>query len=428
MNYRQRADLILALSFICFFSVFWYWCTHEVTLGIKLALFVFQSALIGSIADWFAVTALFEKPLGFPWHTELVHTHRNQIIDGMTQIVSEKLLQPHMWREKLYKISFVETFNKWLDTTEGRERFRNLLYEGAKQIYTYTGREDTQETIIRHIRDYLKRQPLLTIVQDRFIALLEDEQSHLLDDGIGLLKEGVATDGFRKILEQSLKEWLNESKTTPHVIVMLNRFTGMVDMSKIAADVQSGLLAWLTSWEKADPVKRQWLCRKLEMRLYSMNGQLTYTVQSWQDRFVDSLPIEKWFKATYKTSQSYFATGPIGKEKLQDLLESEFMNYLDYCNEHPEIKQWLDDQIRRCVEVVLEHEHSLIGVAVREVLSGFDKRKFNEFLENKVGEDLAWIRINGALVGSVIGLLVFGFVEGLYAPHVAPFIRAFFLS
>ena len=210
MNYRQRADLILALSFICFFGVFWYWCTHEVTLGIKLALFVFQSALIGSIADWFAVTALFEKPLGFPWHTELVHTHRNQIIDGMTHIVSEKLLQPHMWREKLYKISFVETFNKWLDTTEGRERFRNLLYEGAKQIYTYTGKEDTQETIIRHIRDYLKRQPLLTIVQDRFIALLEDEQSHLLDDGIGLLKEGVATDGFRKILEQSLKEWLND--------------------------------------------------------------------------------------------------------------------------------------------------------------------------------------------------------------------------
>lgn len=81
---------------------------------------------------------------------------------------------------------------------------------------------------------------------------------------------------------------------------MLNRFTGMVDMSKIAADVQSGLLAWLTSWEKADPVKRQWLCRKLEMRLYSMNGQLTYTVQSWQDRFVDSLPIENGLRPPIK--------------------------------------------------------------------------------------------------------------------------------
>ena len=164
------------------------------------------------------------------------------------------------------------------------------------------------------------------------------------------------------------------------------------------------------------------------MRLYSMNGQLTYTVQSWQDRFVDSLPIEKWFKATYKTSQSYFATGPIGKEKLQDFVGklSLWIIWTTAMNiRNQAMARWSD---RRCVEVVLEHEHSLIGVAVREVLSGFDKRKFNEFLENKVGEDLAWIRINGALVGSVIGLLVFGFVEGLYAPHVAPFIRAFFLS
>ena len=46
MNYRQRADLILALSFICFAGVFWYWCTHEVTIGLKLALFVFQSAIL----------------------------------------------------------------------------------------------------------------------------------------------------------------------------------------------------------------------------------------------------------------------------------------------------------------------------------------------------------------------------------------------
>jgi len=158
-----------------------------------------------------------------------------------------------------------------------------------------------------------------------------------------------------------------------------------------------------------------------------MNGQLTYTVQSWQDHFVNLLPVEKWFIATQRTSQSYFTTGPVGKKKLQDLLEREFMNYLEYCSEHPEIKQWLDDQIRRCVEIVLENEHALIGVAVKEVLSGFDKKKFNEFLESKVGEDLAWIRINGTIVGAVIGLIVFGFVEMLYAPYIVPVIREIFL-
>ena len=58
--------------------------------------FVVQSALIGSIADWFAVTALFDKPLGVPYHTELIYNHREQLINAMTTVVSEKLLKPHM--------------------------------------------------------------------------------------------------------------------------------------------------------------------------------------------------------------------------------------------------------------------------------------------------------------------------------------------
>ena len=427
MNYRQRANLILALSFLAFFVIFFWWSTHELSVELKLVFFVLQSALIGGIADWFAVTALFDKPLGFPYHTELVHVHRNQIIDGMTRIVSEKLLQPYIWKDKLYKISFVDKFTDWLQTKEGRERFHNLLFESAQQIYTYTHKTDIQENIIVHILDYLKRQPLVTFLQDRIINMLEDKDSKMLEDFIGLLKTCVRTDAFKQLLVESLQEWLNESKTTPHVIVMLNKFTGMVDMDRIAADVQKGLIVWLERWEHAGPAERQWLCRKLEMQLYSMNGQLTYTVQSWQDHFVNLLPVEKWFIATQRTSQSYFTTGPVGKKKLQDLLEREFMNYLEYCSEHPEIKQWLDDQIRRCVEIVLENEHALIGVAVKEVLSGFDKKKFNEFLESKVGEDLAWIRINGTIVGAVIGLIVFGFVEMLYAPYIVPVIREIFL-
>lgn len=144
--------------------------------------------------------------------------------------------------------------------------------------------------------------------------MLEDKDSELLNDCIGMLRECLRTEGFRSLVAASLSEWLRESKTTPQVIVMLNRFTGMVDMNKIAADVQKGLLVWLERWEHAGATERQWLCRKLEMQLYSLNGQLTYTVQSWQDHFVDSLPIEKWFVATQRTSQSYFTTGPVGKK------------------------------------------------------------------------------------------------------------------
>ena len=66
MTYRQRANLILGLSFVAFIAIFFWWYTHDVSVWEELLFFVIQSALIGSIADWFAVTALFEKPWDFP--------------------------------------------------------------------------------------------------------------------------------------------------------------------------------------------------------------------------------------------------------------------------------------------------------------------------------------------------------------------------
>lgn len=427
MTYRQRANAILALSFLCFVLVFWWWYSHEVGILGELLFFVIQSALIGSIADWFAVTALFERPLGFPYHTELVYSHRTQIIDGMTHVVSEKLLQPGMWKDKLYTVSFVDKFTNWLTSGGGREKFRALLYEVAQQAYEYGRQSKNQQYIAAHIRAYLKRQPLLSFLQDRMITMLEDPDSQMLTDIIGLIKDCVRSKEFEAVLVKALDEWMAESRTAPHLIMTLNKFTGMVDTKKVAKDVQKGIIVWLERWEHAGGKERQWLCQKLELQMYAMNGQLTYTVQRWQDQFVDSLPVEMWLTSTQRASQAYFTTGVEGKDKLQNLLEGEFMHYIDYCSQYPEIKDWIDDQIRRGCEVILEHEHSLIGVAVREVLSGFDKKKFNAFLESKVGEDLAWIRINGAIVGGTLGLFVFVILKVIYEPFFVPFIRNLFM-
>ena len=113
-------------------------------------------------------------------------------------------------------------------------------------------------------------------------------------------------------------------------------------------------------------------------------NQLVFGVQNWQDQFVDSLPIEQWLTATQNSAKDYFTKGDQGKEELKDLLEEQFIHYLEYCRSYPEIKDWLDEQIRRACNVILEHEHSLIAVAVRDVLSGFDKKRFNQFLRGIV--------------------------------------------
>ena len=426
MTYRQRANTILGLSFVCFIAIFFWWYTHDVSVWEELLFFVIQSALIGSIADWFAVTALFEKPLGFPYHTELLYRHRDQIIDSMTKIISEKLLQPNMWQDKLYQISFIDKLVGWLRGPSGREKFRSVLYEVAQRAYRYAQKGGTQVSIASHIRKYLKHQPLVSFFQDRLISLLEDPNSNMFNDAIGLVRELVNSDDFDGLLEKLIIQWREESQHSSMSSITLTKVLGIVDTHKIAKDIKLGIVDWLDQWEHAEGEQREWLCRKLELFLYSMNGQLAFAVQNWQDQFVDSLPIEQWLTATQNSAKDYFTKGDQGKEELKDLLEEQFLHYLEYCRSYPEIKDWLDEQIRRACNVILEHEHSLIAVAVRDVLSGFDKKRFNQFLESKVGEDLAWIRINGAIVGASIGLCVFGFLK-LYQFTIVPLLRGIVL-
>lgn len=426
MTYRQRANMILGLSFVGFIAIFLWWYTHDVSVWEELLFFVIQSALIGSIADWFAVTALFEKPLGFPYHTELLYRHRDQIIDSMTKIISEKLLQPNMWQDKLYQISFIDKLVGWLRGPNGREKFRSVLYEVAQRAYRYAQKGGTQASIASHIRKYLKQQPLVSFFQDRLISLLEDPNSNMFNDAIGLVRELVNSDDFDSLLEKLILQWREESQHSSMSSLTLTKVLGIVDTRKIAKDIKMGIVEWLDQWEHAEGEQREWLCRKLELFLYSMNGQLAFGVQNWQDQFVDSLPIEQWLTATQNSAKDYFTKGDQGKEELKDLLEEQFIHYLEYCRSYPEIKDWLDEQIRRACNVILEHEHSLIAVAVRDVLSGFDKKRFNQFLESKVGEDLAWIRINGAIVGASIGICVFGFLK-LYQFTIVPLLRGIVL-
>ena len=198
----------------------------------------------------------------------------------------------------------------------------------------------------------------------------------------------------------------------------------MIDTGRISRDIVKGIIAWLDKWEQADEKERRWLCRKIELQLYSLNGQLTFAVQDWQDRIVDGLPIEMWLNTLLRSGSDYFTNGEEGRSELTDLMEQEVMCYVTYCNQYPEIKTWLDDQVRKACAVILENEHALIGVAVKQVLTGFDKKRFNEFLQSKVGEDLAWIRVNGALVGASIGFLVYMFLKLLYEPYAVPIIRS----
>ena len=120
----------------------------------------------------------------------------------------------------------------------------------------------------------------------------------MFNDAIGLVRELVNSDDFDSLLEKLILQWREESQHSSMSSLTLTKVLGIVDTRKIAKDIKMGIVEWLDQWEHAEGEQREWLCRKLELFLYSMNGQLAFGVQNWQDQFVDSLPIEQWLTAT----------------------------------------------------------------------------------------------------------------------------------
>lgn len=148
------------------------------------------------------------------------------------------------------------------------------MYEVAQRAYNHAQKGSTQESIADHIRQYLKRQPLVSFFQDRLISLLEDPNSHMFNDAVGLGRELVRSDDFDALLDKLIQQWMEESKHSTVSIITINKFIGVVDTRKIAKDIKKGIISWLDQWEQAEGEQREWLCRKFELFLYSMNGQL----------------------------------------------------------------------------------------------------------------------------------------------------------
>ncbi len=123
---RQRANWVLAGAAVLYAIVFGIHLRYEAT-WLEAVYWVVQSALIGSVADWFAVTALFRKPLGFPYHTALIPRNRNRMINGLVTLVETKLLTLEQCRNALSKVTFLPIFDRFIQSDTGRNYLRNAL-------------------------------------------------------------------------------------------------------------------------------------------------------------------------------------------------------------------------------------------------------------------------------------------------------------
>ena len=374
-------------------------------------LFVAEAALVGGVADWFAVTALFEKPFGFPYHTAILPRRREAFIAASVTMVQKEFFSKRNVISHLEKLHLLPMLMAWLAEPATKEYLLAELQNYARKFISRGVEAQTAQTLATEIKRHLAALPIELPTQKISLWLKSGGEDKRLINSLGKTLGEFAADAktYNYILA-NLEEYAKTQAKSPFEQLMagLAQMFDLINIDEAAALIQKRMVKIAAELAEDSPLADA-LTEEMHQRLSSADGlgeDFTATAEMLKKELIAKLPIEKMLAAVF---------ADLGKmpPELTAVLSAEYDETLAMLSR--------DEKLRRRVERFLYdlaarsalHAQGLIDVVVRKVLEKLTDAELNRLVREKIEPDLQWIRINGSLVGSTVGLIIFCVMKAL---------------
>ena len=362
----------------------------------------FLAATIGGLADWFAITALFHKPLGISYRTEIIVRNRQRIMQAVVDFAADDLLGA----DNIMRFVSQQDLGKFLgDFVEHYGQRRLMPYIGSicQLVQEQLDAKSLAQEIAPVVHDIAGEKFLSQVARDMLEGLSDKEMSrrliHVLAAGMEeLLKDKELQKLIAGHIEQLLQEYSDESTSRSFLMGMLGLSGEM-----LAEQLWKKAHRWLESLaEDADTEKKAaaWLSDKL-VEL----GQKPESMQVLTNILQKKLTQEKIESMVEELLENILSRGVLAEQLgrfIQESMEkfardSQWQQRADIW-----LKSWLAEEIHS--------RHDVIVNMIQERLGKLSDEELVEFTESKVADDLQMIRINGSVVGSLVGMALYAIV------------------
>ena len=393
-NMKNIALSVLGIAIIFFFVA------HHYKIGWLKA--ISEAAMVGGIADWFAVVALFRHPLGIPIpHTALIPNNKDAIGQNLGTFVSDEFLIKEKLEVKLDEFDFATKATNWLKEQKNADTIASLVVENVIPGVLKTIDDADVKTFIQQQFE-VKMQELnfgQWIASGLESLSKSDKQAQLITNVLTVL----ATE-----LEAN-KEEISEKvkKSTPWYTL------GVAD-KKIAEGVFNGLYEFLDMAKEPDSSIRQ----KIDSYVLKFIEDLKSSPEMQQK--ISSLIIEFTQKEEVKdyigsiwqeVKNAVLADLENGEQsKIKLNLARMIGNFGTTIQNDTVMTTKINNFIKIDLLGILLRNKKAIGDLIATSVQSWDKEEISNKLELEIGKDLQYIRINGTVVGGLVGLLIY-FVE-----------------
>jgi len=368
-----------------------------------------SAGMIGGLADWFAVTALFRRPLGIRSgkliRTEIIPQNRERIFAALADMVQHELLSQDVLRRKLSAWDFSDVLIRILGKQEVKISLEVLLTNFAEDI------------IVRNI-----------------------EQGELTRIMQGLLPEDFGSINLSQTLAEVVEFSLNHGDVDQVLTVICRAINEYVEQPEVKVALMNMMEAALTRYSENNPT------RKMVIKFLPAPAILAHGLQEKVKTALQDGTVERWFKdsllrfmlelktksslqesinrvlhnflkkslentAMKKINPSAMGTNtnkiPSVIEYFIENLSNNWDEYLGILEHNRALRFKVDERVKLILEKQIGFHHNAIGRMVHEGLEPLTDDKLVELIEDKAGNDLQMIRINGSVVGGLVGMLIY---------------------
>ncbi len=356
-----------------------------------------EAGMVGAMADWFAVVALFRHPLGIPIpHTAIIPKRKNEIGENLAQFVAEHFLHPDVVRVKLESANLAGRTAKWLKSPTGHARMLDLGMRMARWSLGVLHQEQVRHFMVRLGSRQLAQADLAPLLGRTLDWLVQDgRHQEVLTQSLrfALVMLNDNRELIRGNVQRESPWWMPGFIDDRIVVQMLDRIETLLLEMSLDPDhaMRDDFNRWLVQWAqdlKHSPEYRQWGDRLREGVLENRQLQ-DYLGELWSD-LVGGLEVD------LENPQSEVL---IRLDGLVSGLSEELENDVEM---QAWVNAWLVDSAVAVVEV---NRHSIASL-ISDTVRSWDATETSERIERAIGRDLQFIRVNGTLVGGLVGLAI----------------------
>ncbi len=357
-----------------------------------------EASLVGGLADWFAVTALFRHPLGIRIpHTAIVATRKDRIGRVLGNFVQNHFLSRDVIAANLTAVRPAERAARWIGTPENARRIARQMAGGLAKTLQALPDSDVRAVVRQVVNDRVRATRLAPALGKTLAVLLAGERRQdLVNTAVQMAAQAVRENGdlIRRQVRAELPWWVPgavDEKVYQRIIGAIERL-----LRSIAADVRHPMRAAFDAAIR-DFVNRLQHSPDLIARAETLKEEFL------KDPSVTELSDRLW-EATRGAVVAYSSQSD-GEEA--DALQAGIASFGAAVLANESLLRDLDDIMVDLVSTAVERYRTEIGDLIAGTVAGWDPEATSERFELAVGRDLQFVRINGTLVGGLVGLVIY---------------------